>query len=109
MLIDKKDVSVGEVAALRLTTGEELVGKVLDLTSTAITLSKPVIIQMQMVSQTQAGIGFAPFMVSVDEDSKFTILLAKLVCAPMKARKDIAGNYLKATTGLEIPTGGLVL
>lgn len=108
MLIDKKDL-VGGVAALRLTTGEEIVGKVVEQTAHAISVTKPVLLQMQMVSQTQAGIGFAPFMVGVDEDNVFVIPLDKLVVAPMRARKDIVANYTKATTGLQIPGAGLVV
>jgi hypothetical protein len=114
MLIEKKELSINEVAVLRLVTGEELVGKVVATSANDITITKPVILQMQMISAKEAGIGFAPFMVGAEEAGRYTFPHEKLVLLPMKARKDIANNYLKATTGLEMPPGagtssGLVL
>jgi hypothetical protein len=104
VFIEKKDsVAIGEVAALRLVTGEEIIGKVVENSIGSITLTKPVVLQMQMVAPNQAGIGFAPFMVGTDEDSRFTIGLDKLIVHPMKARKDIAANYTQATTGIAVP------
>jgi hypothetical protein len=105
MLIEKKELSVNDVAVIRLVTGEELVGKVVAASASDITITKPVILQMQMINPKEAGIGFAPFMVGAEEAGRYTFPHDKLVLLPMKARQDIAINYLKATTGLTMPPG----
>lgn len=110
MLIQKKDLSINDVAVIRLITGEELVGKVTAVSATDITITKPVILQMQMINPKEAGIGFAPFMVGAEEAGHYTFPHDKLVLLPMKARQDIATNYLKATTSLQMPSNpGLIL
>lgn len=106
----KEEVKVGDVAALRLVTGEEIIGKVSAYDGYTISISKPVQIQIQMVAPNQAGITFAPFMVSVEEDGDFSFVIASsLSLLPKKARADLTANYLKATTGLDIPaTPGII-
>lgn len=109
MLIEKKAVSPNDIVVFRILTGEEIIGKVVSLNeanggeSREITVARPIVLQMQMVAPNQAGIAFAPFMVGAEEDGKYTFSYAKLLLKPMAARKDVANNYLKATTGLEMP------
>jgi hypothetical protein len=81
MLIEKKELSVNDVAVIRLVTGEELVGKVVAVSANDITITKPVILQMQMISAKEAGIGFAPFMVGADE-ARPLYLPARQACSP---------------------------
>lgn len=115
MLIEKKEHGLvpNDIVVTRLVTGEELVGKLIEsydaLKSDFLVLTKPVLLQMQMISAQQAGIGFAPFMVGVDEDGRFAIGTDKLLVQPMRARKELAANYTQATTGLTIPaTPGII-
>ena len=108
MLIEKKPtVAVNDTISFRLTTGEEIIGKLTALEDNAITVSKPIIAQMQMVAPNQAALAFAPFMATADEDmTRFRFERAHLVCDPIKPRKDISAQYVKMTTGLEIPAAG---
>lgn len=107
-MLMERNVAPNDVVTLRLVTGEEIIAKLLEETASSIVISKPVVVQMQMVSAQQAGIGFLPFMVSVDEDTKFTLPVDKLVVRPVKSRKDIQAQYIKMTTGLDVPTSGLI-
>lgn len=114
MLIEKRaTVAANDIVALRLVTGEELIAKatVVEVTESGgtIVVTKPVVVQMQMISAQQAGIGFAPFMVSVDEDSAFTFTFDKLALKPLKASADMTKRYIQMTTGIEIPKSGLVV
>lgn len=98
MLIPKKPTT-HEVLSFRLTTGEEIIAKLVDQDDASITVSKPIVVQMQMVSANQAGLGFAPFMATTDEaTSKFRFERSRLICDPIKSRADIASQYTKMTT-----------
>lgn len=114
MLISKNSgPAVGDVASLRLVTGEEIIGKVVENDLTSITITKPILLAVQMVqsspnAQPQAALQFAPFMVGAEEGDNFLILKDKLLVAPMKARKDVASNYIQATTGLAVPQNSLL-
>lgn len=109
MLIQNKSLQIGDVANIRLTNGEEIIGKLVAEESTTITLTKPILLVAQMMPNGQAALQFAPFMVGSDEDSKYVFSRAAFSVAPMKARKEIADNYLQATSSI-VPAGaGLVV
>jgi len=109
MLIENKTLAQNDVATLRLITGEEVIGKVVSVNDKEIVITRPVVIQMQMLSQSQAGLGFVPFVVSIDEGDKFLFTFDKLICAPLKTRKDVATNYLQATSKIAIPANGGII
>jgi hypothetical protein len=109
MLINKTSVSVGDTVSFRLNTGEEIIAKLTASDETALTVSKPVVAQMQMIAPNQAGLAFAPFMATADEDTtKFRIERSRLVCDPILPRKDISAKYLEMTTGLVAAPAGLL-
>jgi hypothetical protein len=110
MLIKTKyKPEAGKTVVLRLVTGEELVGRVHSVDEKTISITKPIAIQMRMVSAQEAGLGFAPFMGAVDEDSIFTFSFDRLVVAPMAPREDIDNSYLHATTGLVAASPSTIL
>lgn len=112
MLIPKiqQQVEIGDIAVFRLTSGEELIGKVTSHSADAITLTKPIVIQMQMVGPQQADVGIAPFMIGAEEDGNFTFPKTALTVVPIKARAEIVNTYLRATSPIEIPqTSGLLV
>lgn len=110
MIIEKKETfKANDTVCFKLTTGEEIIARLISFDDASITISKPVVVQMQMVSQTQAGLGFAPFMATADEEtSRFRFERTKLLCDPIKPRSDIGIQYIKMTTGIEMPTGSLL-
>lgn len=108
MLI-QKPVSVGDVIVFRISSGEEIVGKLHSTHGDTILVTRPVILGVQMVDENQARLGFAPFMAGADEDTPMPFNVPNLTVRPMRPRKDVANSYIAATTQLEIPKSGLLL
>lgn len=111
MLIEKKDgVQVNDTISFRLITGEEIIAKLTAQDEASITVSKPIVAQMQMVSPTQAGLAFGPFMATADDQLvKFRFTRDRLLSDPVKPRADIGAQYVKMTTGLDIPANPSIL
>jgi hypothetical protein len=106
MIIEKK-AAVNDVVSVRLVTGEELVGRIAESDTQTLTLSKPIVVQMQMLPNGQATLAFGPFLASCEEAAtKFKFDRARLLCEPVKTRDDIKAQYIKMTTGIEVPITG---
>lgn len=110
MLVSKNNtIAINDVVSLKLTSGEEIVGRVTAVED-GITITKPIHIVAVMQPNGQAAIQFAPFLYSAPEDANFHFTAAKLALAPIKARADITKNYLEATSSIALPPkNGLVL
>jgi hypothetical protein len=95
MIIDK-GISVGEVVTLRLTTGEEIICKLVEDTATNVSISKPMVLSMG-----QQGLGMMPFIFTVHPDKN--IKLAKASVVMMEATdKQFADQYIQSTTGIKL-------
>jgi len=95
MLIDK-GVSVGEVITLKLTSGEEIVAKLVEETATYYKLSRPMVIGMG-----PNGPGLMPYLFTVHPDtevklSKTTVTLAEATDA------NFAKQFLESTSGIKL-------
>jgi hypothetical protein len=95
MLIDK-GVSVGEVITLKLTSGEEIVAKLVEETTTYYKLSRPMVIGMG-----PNGPGLMPYLFTVHPDkevklSKTTVTLAEATDA------NFAKQFLESTSGIKL-------
>lgn len=95
MLIDK-GISSGEIVTLKLTSGEELVGKLVGETETAYKLSKPLTLSMN-----QQGIGMVPFTFTGNPDKEYTVFRSS-VSAITTTVKEFADQYIKGTTGIQM-------
>ena len=85
---------VGDTVSFKLTSGEEIVGR-LDAEEPGVyTLKRP----MTMVAQ-QSGLGLAPFMFSVSPDGKF-MLQSNAVSCIAKTEKEISNQYTAQTSGI---------
>ena len=109
MLISKAPVEQ-EIVSFRLSSGEEIVGRLSRQSDETIEIDKPISIAIQMVQPGQAGITFMPFMASVDDTGKVTFYRANLVTVPTATRPDVAKSYAAATSSIELPTTpGLII
>jgi hypothetical protein len=95
MLIDK-GVSVGEVITLKLTSGEEIVAKLVEETAAYYKLSRPMVIGMG-----PNGPGLMPYLFTVHPDkevklSKTTVTLAEATDA------NFAKQFLESTSGIKL-------
>jgi hypothetical protein len=93
MLIDK-GVCEGEVITLKLTSGEEIVAKLVEDGATYYKLSRPMVIGMG-----QQGPGLMPYLftVSPDKDIKISKVTVTVAEATDKA---FADQFIQSTTGI---------
>lgn len=110
MIIEKKEIlKEGTVISFRLINGEEIIAKLVSYDGKTIVVTKPIVAAIQMVSANQAGLSFGPFMASTNDDtSKFTFEQSMVLSHPLITRQDIAANYIKMTTGIEVVPAGIL-
>jgi hypothetical protein len=95
MLIDK-GVSVGEVITLKLTSGEELVAKLLDDGAVYYKLSRPMVIGMG-----QQGPGLMPYLFTVHPDKEVKLLKSTVTVAEA-TDATFAKQFLEQTSGIKL-------
>ena len=95
MLIDK-GVTVGEVITLKLTSGEEIVAKLIEETPTHYKLSKPMVIGMG-----QKGPGLMPYLFTVAPDKEVKLLKTTVTVAEA-TDKTFADQFITSTTGIQM-------
>lgn len=95
MLIDK-GVSEGEVVTFKLTSGEEIVAKLVEDGPVFYKLSRPMVIGMG-----QQGPGLMPYLFTVHPDKE--VKLNKSVVAMAEATdKQFADQFIQSTTGIKL-------
>src|SRR5262245_10913033 len=101
MLIEKRNTpDINDVVTIKLLSGEEIVGKLVEKTIDSVFLAKPVHIVMQPVSAKRMGLAFHPVLGSVRDGITMQFPLTGLAIRPVKTGEDVARNYIQATTGL---------
>jgi hypothetical protein len=95
MLIDK-GVCEGEVITLKLTSGEEIVAKLVEDGATYYKLSRPMVIGMG-----QQGPGLMPYLFTVSPDKD--IKISKVTVTVAEATdKSFADQFIQSTTGIAL-------
>ena len=95
MLI-QKGVAVGEVITLKLTSGEEIVAKLVEETDAHFKLSKPMVIGMG-----QKGPGLMPYLFTVSPDRDIKLL--KQTVTVVEATDEVfAKQFIESTTGIAL-------
>jgi hypothetical protein len=85
-----------DVVSLKLSSGEELVGKLYQDKDDIFIIEKPL-----SLTATQEGMGLAPFMFTVHHESKFYFHKTGVSCIA-KTEETMAKNYIQSTTGLQV-------
>jgi len=107
MLIEKRNlVAINDVITIKLVSGEEIVGKLLEQTDSFISLGKPTTVSLQPVSPQQMGLSFLPVLGSVDPDVTLHIPTSAIAVRPVKSNKSITSSYIQMTSGLLTPGAG---
>lgn len=90
-------ITVGEVYTIKLTSGEELVAKVVRADSESVDVTSPV-----SVAPGPQGMGLVPSLFTADPSSNITINIHNI---SMHAPTDesVRVKYVEATTGLRVP------
>jgi hypothetical protein len=95
MLISK-GVSEGEVITLKLTSGEELVAKLVEETPTHYKLGRPMVIGMG-----EKGPGLMPYLFTVSPDAEVKLLKTTVTVA--EATDTVfAKQFIQSTTGIAL-------
>jgi hypothetical protein len=95
MLIDR-GVTIGEVVTFKLTSGEELVAKLVEDGAAYYKLSRPMVIGMG-----QSGPGLMPYLFTVHPDKE--VKLNKSAVAMAEATdKQFADQFIQSTTGIKL-------
>ena len=95
MLIDK-GVTEGEVVTIKLTSGEELVAKLVEDGTLYYKLNRPMVLTMN-----QQGLGMAPYLFTVSNDKD--VRLSKGTVTIIEAtEKQFADSYIQGTTGIKL-------
>ena len=89
-----KGVSAGDVVTIKLTSGEELVAKLIEETATQLKLSRPMVLTMG----TQ-GVGMVPYLFTVDPEKEVR-LNSNTITVLEVTDQSSATQYIKATTGI---------
>ncbi|CAM6054944.1 unnamed protein product [Sphagnum tenellum] len=103
MLI-QKTIDMGDIVSIKLTNGDEIIAKFISQDQTSCTVSKPVIVAISQSGPQQVSLGFMPFMVSANEDTNVSIPMTSMLTKATKTRVDVANNYRRATSNIEIAT-----
>ena len=95
MLIDK-GISAGEVITLKLSSGEEVIAKLIEETVTSYKITKPLVLSM-----SAKGVGMIPYLFTVNPSKEININKTQVtVVAPTD--KDFATQYIEGTTGIAL-------
>lgn len=95
MLIDK-GVTIGEVVTIKLTSGEELIAKLVDDGPMFYKLGRPMVLSMG-----PQGVGMMPYLFTVDPQKD--IKLQKSTVTVIEATgKEFADSYVQSTTGIAL-------
>ena len=95
MLIDK-GAAPGEVVTIKLTSGEEIIAKLVEETGEYYKLNRPMVLTMG-----QQGLGMAPYLFTVSNEKD--VKLAKGTVTIIDAtEKEFSNSYLSGTTGIKL-------
>lgn len=95
MLI-KKPASLNEVVSVKLTSSEEVIGRLTGESDDSITLSKPVCLQM-----TQRGPALVQWIMTGDPDRDIDIPKSYVIVT-IPTQKEIVDMYVQSTTGISL-------
>jgi hypothetical protein len=95
MLIDK-GVSEGEVITLKLTSGEEIVAKLVEDGAAYYKLKNP-----QVIGMGPKGPGLMPYLFTVDPDKEIKLLKTTVTVAEA-TDKAFADQFIQSTTGIAL-------
>ena len=95
MLIDK-GVTEGEVITLKLTSGEEIVAKLVEDSAAYYKLKNP-----QVIGMGPKGPGLMPYLFTVDPNKEIKLLKITVTVAEA-TDKSFADQFIQSTTGIAL-------
>lgn len=93
-MIIQAPAAEGDTVTLKLISGEEVIGRLVETTDQHITLRKPMAFLMG-----PQGLGLVPYMFSAVESTEAPIKTAAVVTM-LKTDQNVAKQYIQQSTGL---------
>lgn len=90
-----KENKIGKTVSMKLSSGDEVVGKVTGQTADGITISKPVIL-----AASREGLQMVPFMMTASPDGEYLFKPHNIMCV-VDTGDQVADAYLESTTGIK--------
>lgn len=101
MLIDKSNApEINDIVTIKLLSGEEIVGKLVEKTTDFVFLSKPIHVVMGPVNNNQVGLSMYPVLSSVNDPGAVQFPMAALSIRPLRTGDEVKRKYIQITTGL---------
>jgi len=88
--------STGDVVSVRLSTGEEIVGKLLEDNEKTIKLKQPLSAVM-----AEKGLAMIPFMMTVNPETDL-IINKNHIMITAKSHKEVSDHFIQTTTGITL-------
>lgn len=103
MLIQQPEYETDDIVTIKLTSGEEVIGKYIKSDDVSITLDKPL-----MLAMSQKGIGMAPVLMTVNPET--TLKFNKLaIIVQAHSDEEVAKQYIYQTTGIQPVTNSKIV
>ena len=96
-------LSNNNVYTFKMTSGEEIVAKVVEQTSSEIFIENPV-----SVTPTQTGMGFVPSVFTIGKDIQVQINTVAIAMAAL-TDENIKMKYIEATTGIKVQSSKIIV
>lgn len=93
-------VKAGDIVVVKV-DGMEVIGKLDNTNDKAISLRKPLAVNLIMGPNGQAGVAMIPWLVTAD-DTRNIIISKEKVTVITTARKEARDQYIQQTTGLAV-------
>jgi hypothetical protein len=90
-------VNEGEINTIKLTSGEEVVAKIMKIEDGMLVLKQPV-----SIAPGPQSMQLVPSMFTADLD-KDVIMYGTAISMIAPTRADIKASYIKATSGIDVP------
>jgi phage tail sheath protein FI len=109
MLIEKS-WTTNDICSIKMLTSEEVIAKVVDSDASSVTISKPLVLQVQMDPRSgQMQMAMIPtFVMGCSLDAKIKIKNEHIICMVL-AEEDIKAGYIRQTSSLAVPSSGGII
>lgn len=95
-MLFEKPRSQGDVVTLKLTSGEEIIARYEEDTSSGVKISKPMVLSM-----TPKGVGMMPYLFTVNPDTTITVQHSA-ISVVAATDTEFAKQYMTGTTGIQM-------
>jgi len=95
-MLFEKPRTQGDVVTVKLTSGEEIIAKFEEETSSGVKVSKPMVLSMN-----QQGVGMIPYLFTVNPNTSI-VFGYNAVAVVATTDEDFGKQYTQATTGIKL-------